>query len=82
MIQDDLSRILSGIQKAKDIQRSILFFSEEPNTVDKAGKLWDVITQMQNRIVSIQSEYFKLLQEKRDLERKLIESDPSIKIVE
>jgi len=82
MIFDEISSIVSEIEKAKDIQRSILLISEEPNTVARASKLSDVISQLQNNVVSIQSEYIQLLKEKRDLEKKLINSDPCIKIVE
>ena len=82
MIFDEISSIVSEIEKAKDIQRSIILISEEPNTVARASKLSDVISQLQNNVVSIQSEYIQLLKEKRDLEKKLINSDSYIKIVE
>ena len=82
MIFDELSNIASEIEKAKDIQRSILLWSQEPLTVDRASRLADVITTLQANVVSVQSEYIQLLNEKKDLEEKLIKSDPCIRIVE
>ncbi len=82
MIFDEISNIVSEIEKAKEIQRSILLFSQEPDTVDKASRLSDVISKLQANIVSIQSEYIQLLKVKTNLEKKIIKSDPCIKIVE
>ena len=81
MIFDEISNIVSEIEKAKGIQRSILLFSQEPNTVDKASRLSDVISKLEANVVSIQSEYIQILKIKKDLE-KMINSDPCIKIVE
>jgi len=81
MIFDEIHNIVSEIEKAKEIQKSILLFSQEPNTVDKASRLSDVISKLQANVVSIQSQYLQMMQEKNDLEE-LIKSDPCIKIVE
>ena len=81
MVFDEIKNIVSEIEKAKEIQRSLLLFSKEPHTVERASKLLDVISKLQANVVSIQSQYVKMLQEKKDLE-KLIKSDPCIKIVE
>ena len=82
MIHDEISNIVSEIEKAKDIQRSILLFSKEPHTVDRASRLADVVSKMQANVVSIQSRYIQIMREKKDLEEKLIKSDPCIRIVE
>ena len=82
MIFDELSNIVSEIEKAKEIQKSILLFSQEPNTADKASRLSDVISKLEANVVSIQSDYIQILKVKKDLEKELINSDPCIKIVE
>ena len=81
MIFDEISSIVSEIEKTKDIQRSILLLSQEPNTVDKASRLSDVISKLEDNVISIQSEYIRILKVKKDLE-KLVKSDPCIRIVE
>ena len=82
MVFDEISSIVSEIEKAKAIQRSILLFSKEPLTVDRASKLYDVVLKLQANVVSIQSRYIQIMSEKKDLEEKLIKSDPCIRIVE
>jgi hypothetical protein len=70
MIFDEINSIVSEIEKAKDIQESILLLSQEPDTVDKASRLSDVISKLQANVVSIQSEYIQLLKVKTNLEKK------------
>ena len=81
MVFDEINNILSEIEKAKEIQASILLFSQEPHTIDRASKLLDVVSKLQANVISIQSQYIQMLQEKKDLEE-LVKSDPCIKIVE
>ena len=57
MVIDEINNIVSEIEKAKEIQASILLFSKEPYTVDRASKLSDVISKLQANVVSIQSKY-------------------------
>jgi hypothetical protein len=82
MIFDEINSIVSEIEKAVQIQKSILLFSQEPHTIDRASKLSDVVSKLQANVVSIQSRYIQIMSEKKDLEEKLIKSDPCIKIVE
>ena len=81
MVFDEINNIVSEIEEAKKLQASILLFSQEPHTVDRASKLSDVISKLQANVVSIQSQYIQMVQEKKDLEE-MIKSDPCIKIVE
>ena len=55
MIFDEITIIVSEIEKAKEIQKSILLFSQEPHTIDRASKLSDVISKLQANVVSIKS---------------------------
>ena len=81
MVFDEIANIVSEIEKAKQLQASILLFSQEPHTIDRASKLSDVVAKLQANVVSIQSQYIQIMQEKKDLEE-LVKSDPCIKIVE
>lgn len=81
MIFDEISNIVSEIQKAKEIQASILFFSREPHTIDRASKLSEVVSKLQANVISLQSEHIKIMKRNKDREKN-IKQNTCIKFVE
>ena len=82
MIFKDTFSIISDIEEAKRINNRIFLFSEEPMTIYNSSKLSDAISKLQAYSISLKSECIHLVMDKKDLEKKLINSDPSSKTVE
>jgi hypothetical protein len=71
MIYQEITKISSSIEKAKELNNSILLFSKSGMVSVKASKLTQILIDMQSYTVEIQAEYIKLLHKKEDLEQKL-----------
>lgn len=71
MIYREITKISSSIEKAKELNNSILLFSKSGMVSVKASKLTQILIDMQSYTVEIQAEYIELLHKKEELEQKL-----------
>ena len=82
MIFKNAFSIASDIEEAKRLINRIILFSEEPMTIYNCSKLSDVISNLQAYSYSIQLRCIKLVMEKKDLEKNLLNPDLGSKTVE
>ena len=71
----EIENMVSTIKKAKEVNDSILLDCNSAIAIDKASRLSEIITDLQSYLMSIQSDYINLLNQKRDLENRLINTN-------
>ena len=68
----EIESMVSTIKKAKKVNDSILLDCNSAAAIDKASRLSEIITDLQSYLMSIQSDYIHLLNQKKALEKRLI----------
>jgi hypothetical protein len=69
---EEIENMVSSIKKAKKVNDSILLDCNSPSAIDKASRLSEIITDLQSYLMLIQSDYIHLLNQKKELEKRLI----------
>lgn len=69
----EIENMVSTIKKAKEVNDSILLDCSSATAIDKASRLSEIITDLQSYLMSIQSDYIDLLNQKKELENRLID---------
>lgn len=69
----EIENMVSTIRKAKEVNDSILLDCSSATAIDKASRLSEIITDLQSYLMSIQSDYINLLNQKKELENRLID---------
>ena len=69
----EIENMVSTIKKAKEVNDSILLDCNSATAIDKASRLPEIITDLQSYLMSIQSDYINLLNQKKELENRLID---------
>ena len=68
----EIENMVSTIKKAKEVNDSILLDCSSASAIDKASRLSEIITDLQSYWMSIQSDYISLLNQKKELEKRLV----------
>ena len=68
----EIENMVSTIKKAKEVNDSILLDCESATAIDKASRLSEIITDLQSYLMSVQSDYINLLNQKKELENRLV----------
>ena len=76
----EIENMVLTIKKAKEVNDSILLDCKNASEIDKASKLSEIIIDLQSYVMSIQSDYIHLLNQKKALEKRLLSIDAVDKI--